>query len=74
MECKLLPSSSVTIMKDGMIDYHKDHLPSKGDIYRTTTGKKYHSEGCRYLSNSKIPITLAEAQERGLGPCGVCKP
>ena len=59
---------------DGQVGYPKDHLPSKGDIYRTTKGKKYHSGGCRYLSNSKIPITLAEAQERGLGPCGVCKP
>ena len=27
-----------------------------------------------YYSKSKIPITLAEAKEKGLGPCGVCKP
>ena len=47
---------------------------SNGKIFRTTTGKKYHKESCRYLSKSKIPITLAEAKEKGLGPCGVCKP
>jgi len=47
---------------------------SNGKIFRTTTGKKYHKESCRYLSKSKIPISLAEAREKGLGPCGVCKP
>ena len=68
------PRSSVTIMKNGTIDHTVDHLPNNGKIFRTTTGNKYHKESCRYLSKSKIPITIAEAQEKGLGPCGVCKP
>lgn len=68
------PRSSVTIMKNGTIDHTVDHLPNNGKIFRTTTGKKYHKESCRYLSKCKIPITIAEAQEKGLGPCGVCKP
>lgn len=68
------PKSSVTIMKNGTIDHTVDHLPSNGNIFRTTTGKKYHKESCRYLSKSKIPITFIEAKEKGLGPCGVCKP
>ena len=54
--------------------FPKDHIQNSGNIFRTNTGKKYHLGSCRYLSKSKIPITLAEAQERGLGPCGVCKP
>ena len=45
-----------------------------GDYFKTTSGTKYHKDGCRYLSRSKIPITLSEAQESGLGPCSVCKP
>ena len=45
-----------------------------GDYFKTTSGTKFHKDGCRYLSKSKIPITLSEAQERGLGPCSVCKP
>ena len=28
-------------------------------VYRTRTGKKYHTGGCRYLSRSRIPISLA---------------
>ena len=68
------PSSSVNFMKNGVIDESVDHLPSIGKIFRTTTGKKYHVESCRYLSKSKIPISIREAEEKGLGPCGVCKP
>tara|TARA_B110000090_G_C13312219_1_gene420085 strand:+ start:118 stop:1059 length:942 start_codon:yes stop_codon:yes gene_type:complete len=68
------PKSSVTIMKNGTIDHSSDHLPSNIRIYRTRTGKKYHKESCRYLSKGKIPITLSEAKEKGLGPCGVCRP
>ena len=42
-------------------------------VYITRTGTKYHRNGCRYLSKSKIPITLNEAK-RDYGPCSVCKP
>ena len=45
-----------------------------GEVYVTRTGKKYHREGCRSLSRSKLPISLAEAKERNLGPCGRCNP
>lgn len=37
------------------------------------TGAKYHADGCRYLSKSKIPITLKEAKAR-YTPCSVCRP
>lgn len=44
-----------------------------GEVYVTRTGTKYHREGCRSLSRSKIPISLAEAKQR-YGPCGRCNP
>lgn len=44
------------------------------DVYKTKTGKKYHSENCSYLSKSKIKITLEEAIAKGLGPCSRCNP
>lgn len=49
---------------------------SSGDIivYITKTGEKYHRDGCRSLSKSKIPISLAEAKARGYEPCSVCNP
>jgi endonuclease YncB( thermonuclease family) len=42
-------------------------------VYVTKSGTKYHREGCRYLSNSAIPISLQNAVER-YQPCSVCKP
>jgi len=43
-------------------------------VFITRTGKKYHADNCRYLSKSKIPITLKDAIERGYTPCSVCNP
>ena len=42
-------------------------------VYVTKTGKKYHLDGCRSLSKSKIPISLSEAKAR-YEPCGICNP
>lgn len=51
--------------------------PSSGDsnttVYVTKTGAKYHIDGCRSLSKSKIPISLSEAKAR-YAPCSVCNP
>ena len=43
-------------------------------VYITATGHCYHRAGCRYLSKSKIPITLAKAKAEGYRPCSVCDP
>jgi hypothetical protein len=43
-------------------------------VYATNTGKKYHLATCRYLSKSKIPMSLKDAKAKGLTACGVCKP
>ena len=42
-------------------------------VYITATGECYHRSGCRYLSSSRIPITLREAREK-YRPCSVCDP
>lgn len=44
-----------------------------GSVFVTKSGKKYHRDGCNYLSKSKIPIALADAQTR-YQPCSVCDP
>lgn len=43
-------------------------------VYITKAGGKYHIDGCRYLSKSKIPISLSEAVSEGYGACSVCNP
>ena len=46
---------------------------STAAVYVTKTGSKYHRGGCRYLSKSKIPISLERAKQ-AYGPCSICKP
>jgi competence protein ComEC len=48
--------------------------PVKVTVYITKTGEKYHFDGCRSLSQSKIPISLEDAKAKGYGPCGICHP
>jgi hypothetical protein len=42
-------------------------------VYVTRTGTKYHRDGCRYLSRSRIPMSLKDAAAR-FEPCKVCRP
>lgn len=51
-----------------------EYLDDNPTVYITETGDKYHQEGCRYLSKSKIAISLEEAKAQGYTPCSVCKP
>jgi hypothetical protein len=44
----------------------------KAIVYITKSGKKYHSAGCSYLAKSSIPISLADAKNRGYTPCSKC--
>jgi hypothetical protein len=45
----------------------------KNIVYITRKGNKYHRDSCRYLSKSKIAITIEEARKY-YKPCLVCKP
>ena len=42
-------------------------------VYVTKSGRKYHKEGCRFLSKSSMPIKFKEAKEK-YSPCKVCNP
>ena len=42
-------------------------------VYVTRTGEKYHRDGCRYLSRSRIPMALKDAK-LGYTACSVCRP
>ena len=43
-------------------------------VYVTNSGKKYHRDGCKSLSKSKIPITKVKAVQEGYTACGICNP
>ena len=42
-------------------------------VYRTKSGKCYHSQGCTYLKSS-IEVNLNDAKRIGLKPCSKCNP
>ncbi len=41
-------------------------------VYITDTGNKYHSYGCKYLSESSTAVQLDYALKQGYTPCSVC--
>jgi len=43
-------------------------------VYITRTGQRYHKDGCRHLSRSKIESTISAAKAQGLTACGTCRP
>ena len=43
-------------------------------VYKTPSGEKYHLATCRSVKNVSEEITIAKANELGLGPCKICKP
>jgi competence protein ComEC len=43
-------------------------------VFITRTGQRYHNDGCRHLSQSRIETTLSDAKAQGLTACGTCRP
>jgi hypothetical protein len=43
------------------------------DVYATKNGKKYHKAECPLVQNKDPqPISMKEATDKGLTPCGKC--
>lgn len=42
-------------------------------VYKTPSGKKYHTSTCRYVKNVSTKLTVAEARKIGLSPCSQCQ-
>ena len=67
------------IFRMGGVPQKEDHptevLMDRDDVvFVTSSGEKYHRDGCRYLTESRIPMALSEARGRGYEPCGICNP
>ena len=42
-------------------------------VYVTNSGKMYHLDGCRHLSQSRIAVTLIDAARSGYRACSTCR-
>lgn len=47
---------------------------SERKVWISDTGTKYHRSSCQYVTSNFYPVTLADAQSRGLTACSVCDP
>ena len=43
-------------------------------VYKTPSGKKYHTSDCRTVKNTSAAISTAAAKAADLEPCKICKP
>ena len=43
-------------------------------VYVTKSGKKYHTENCRYLTKNTVAVDLSDAVNRGFDACSICDP
>lgn len=62
-----------------VVPFERPALQNQSDsrtetVYVTRTGKRYHRDGCRYLSASRFAMSLEDAEARGYTPCRVCRP
>ncbi len=55
-------------------DVEPDKASVAAAVYVTTSGKKYHRAGCRYVRGGATTYSTKDAKARGLTPCKVCKP
>ncbi len=43
-------------------------------VYKTPSGKKYHSATCRFVKNVSNSLSINEAKQMGLSACSICNP
>jgi endonuclease YncB( thermonuclease family) len=43
-------------------------------VYVTKSGKKYHRKDCRFAGDDSKGLPIAEAKDKELEPCAVCRP
>lgn len=47
--------------------------PTQGTIvYVTSSGERYHKNGCRTVKGNTLPLLIEDAESIGYTPCGVC--
>ncbi|MBQ3137514.1 MAG: hypothetical protein IJB74_08565 [Clostridia bacterium] len=52
----------------------KEVKEEKRTVYVTPSGKKYHLDGCDYLSGNKMEISEKDAINSGFEACAYCQP
>ena len=49
-----------------------EEVKNSSVCYVTSSGTKYHKDGCSYLKKTKTKMTVQEAKDCGYSPCSRC--
>ena len=68
------PTNSFSFASPGPSPAYPFYTPVHDAVYITAGGKKYHTEGCRYLKGTVTELGRQDAEKKGYQSCSVCKP
>lgn len=68
------PEGATTTAPPAAVQKPTAPAPDADTVYVTRTGKKFHRDGCSYLSRSEIPMARKHAMAQGYTRCSGCKP
>ena len=52
----------------------KNEEEEKRTVYATPSGKKYHLDGCKFLGEKGMAISIHDAKNANYEPCAYCQP
>ena len=66
------PHTKEPTEKDTDSERPSEKMKNSSVCYVTSSGTKYHKDGCSYLKKTKTKMTVQEAKDCGYSPCSRC--
>lgn len=66
------PNTKEPTEKDTDSERPSEKVKNSSVCYVTSSGTKYHKDGCSYLKKTKTKMTVQEAKDCGYSPCSRC--
>ena len=66
------PHTKEPTEKDTDSEKPSEKVKNSSVCYVTSSGTKYHKDGCSYLKKTKTKMTVQEAKDCGYSPCSRC--
>ena len=66
------PHTKEPTEKDTDSERPSEKVKNSSVCYVTSSGTKYHKDGCSYLKKTKTKMTVQEAKDCGYSPCSRC--
>ena len=66
------PNTKEPAEKDTDSERPSEKVKNSSVCYVTSSGTKYHKDGCSYLKKTKTKMTVQEAKDCGYSPCSRC--